>query len=151
MPLGVCITTAGRPGLQTPRLDVLEISGFSKACHKDIRALSAMPPCCCSLLLGHRVASKFRARLLVSPSARHKADGPHRRADCLGLVSLQHVTLSDSHAATCCVAGPAKKKLGIQQKKKAMKSKSETYKIYSKLSAPPRACLPAGFHCSTQM
>jgi len=40
-----------------------------------------------------------------------------------------------------CTAGPAKKKLGIQQKKKAMKSKSETYKIYSELSASrPAAC-----------
>ena len=35
------------------------------------------------------------------------------------------------------LAGPAKKKLGIQQKKKAMKSKSETYKIYSELLVLP--------------
>ena len=38
--------------------------------------------------------------------------------------------------------GPAKKKLGVQQKKKAKISKSETYKIYSEPSANrPTCCL----------
>ncbi len=38
--------------------------------------------------------------------------------------------------------GPAKKKLGVQQKKKAKISKSETYKIYSEASTTAfRFCL----------
>jgi len=95
-------------------------------------------PCRCSSLLGRRVATSY-----VRVAACASRGGWYSSQSLVLLLSVPHVTLPVSCTATLCVAGPAKKKLGIQQKKKAMKSKSETYKIYSALSAPPDACFPA--------